>query len=72
MSDCSKNWTMKAKNGLAIVVPNNDSRTHSDFSPLCLCRPKVYKIEDGTIIIHNSYDGREYHEPDNEKYDLIQ
>ena len=44
------------------IVPTNDIKPHSD---LVTCKCKPTPSEDGKLIIHNSWDGREFFEPDN-------
>ncbi len=44
------------------IVPTNDLKPHSDHRA-CKCQPTP--SEDGLLIIHNSFDGREFFEPDN-------
>ena len=39
------------------VLPINDLRGHVEEGVLCPCMPRVR--EDGELVIHNSYDGRE-------------
>lgn len=42
------------------VIPINDTEEHID-STTCKCKPRVDILENGDIIIvHNSYDGREF------------
>jgi hypothetical protein len=43
------------------VYPLNDILPHiTEGGPGCPCRPKIEDVEGGgTLIIHNSYDGRE-------------
>jgi hypothetical protein len=40
------------------VQPIDDLREHED-SAQCWCRPSVEEEEEGTLIVHNSMDGRE-------------
>lgn len=39
------------------TTPLNDKRGHVTDGPLCPCMPRV--LDDGALIVHNSYDGRE-------------
>jgi hypothetical protein len=39
------------------IIPEDDVKPHSE-SHLCECNPRI-KFDAGTIIVHNSYDGRE-------------
>ncbi len=52
------------------VYPVNDWLEHSTNGLACQCNPKLERTEndDGWIVIHNSFDGREYKEKDNEKF----
>ena len=44
------------------TVPVRDLITH-DYSPGCICRPKVIRYLNGNAqIVHNSLDGREANE----------
>jgi len=43
------------------VMPVNDLRPHSE-SPACECRPRVEQAGEGSVVIHNSWDGREVFE----------
>lgn len=43
------------------VIPLNDLKHHSE-AVSCACRPRVEHAERGKIVIHNAYDGREFHE----------
>lgn len=47
------------------VMPIDDLREHID-SIDCWCKPTIK--ENGSVVVHNSLDGREYSEPNNEKY----
>lgn len=38
-------------------VPLNDTRQHATDDALCPCMPRA--LLDGSLIVHNSYDGRE-------------
>lgn len=50
------------------VLPVNDLKEHEESST-CACCPKLI-IENGEMIfVHNSYDGREFLEPDHEEED---
>jgi len=41
------------------ITPNNDLLPHTDDST-CPCHPKVIYENGEMIVIHNSFDGREY------------
>lgn len=44
------------------VVPINDLKPHDD-SIACACNPRLEFVEGGsTVVVHNSYDGREIFE----------
>lgn len=49
------------------VYPVNDWVDHELQGTMCICEPKV--DFDLGIVIHNSADGREYREKDNELYE---
>jgi len=54
------------------VLPLEDIKDHIE-SDLCECNPKVIYIEGEKIIIHHSYDGREFLEDwEGEKGRLLQ
>lgn len=73
MSDCFKGWdAITIRGNLVAVVPRGDSHRHFEHSQACPCRPKIIFENRVMIIIHNSFDGREYHEPNNKKYKLLQ
>lgn len=52
-----------------VVVPVNDLRAHVIHSELCPCMPLMQ--EDGHLVIHNSYDGREVGEACAKALDLL-
>jgi hypothetical protein len=41
------------------VYPLNDIIEHKTDDIDCICLPTVKEVEGGTIIVHNSFDGRE-------------
>ena len=43
------------------ILPNNDLKVHLENST-CECKPRVIFENGEMIIVHNSYDGREYKE----------
>lgn len=43
------------------VLPVNDLKEHTEDT-ICECRPKVIFENGNMIVIHNSFDGREYKE----------
>jgi len=44
------------------VVPINDLKPHVENGEHCHCKPRIQMEEHGTVVIHNSYDGREFYE----------
>jgi hypothetical protein len=42
------------------VLPINDVKPHVEAGFYCHCKPRI----DGELVIHNSYDGREFYEED--------
>lgn len=55
------------------VIPNNDLMKHdTESQENCWCNPKIEEQDNGNwVIVHNSLDGREYKEKDNDKYGKI-
>jgi hypothetical protein len=43
------------------ILPVNDIEEHEE-STTCKCQPKVEIVEGEMIVIHNSFDGREFKE----------
>jgi hypothetical protein len=43
------------------ILPINDIKPHTENST-CECKPKVIFVNGEIIVIHNSYDGREFKE----------
>ena len=42
------------------ILPVNDLKEHEELTT-CECNPRIEILDDGEImVIHNSYDGREY------------
>ena len=41
------------------IIPNGDKKTHEE-SEFCHCHPRIEHEKNGIIVIHNSFDGREY------------
>lgn len=41
------------------VLPVNDWREHEE-SRTCACGPRIDERQDGVLVIHHSYDGREF------------
>lgn len=52
------------------IEPLNDLKSHNTNSMACDCNPTLERTEndDGWLVIHNAWDGREYREKDNKKY----
>lgn len=52
------------------VYPINDLKEHNTESNNCDCNPTLERNEDNTawVVIHNSWDRREYNEQDNKKF----
>lgn len=51
------------------VFPNNDLRDHVTDGDPCPCMPRT--LEDGELIVHNSYDRRETGEVCRKALDLL-
>jgi hypothetical protein len=47
------------------ILPRNDIEEHSECGD-CKCNPRIEKLSDRVLIIHNSFDGREAVELANE------
>lgn len=45
------------------IVPVSDSKEHSTTSEYCKCSPVIDRKEKTILVIHNSFDGREFYEP---------
>lgn len=45
------------------VYPLNDQKPHILIGTLCQCQPSLQEY--GSVIIHYSFDGREFYEADN-------
>ena len=41
------------------IIPTNDLKEHEE-STTCQCKPKIIENNGEIIVVHNSYDGREY------------
>ena len=63
-----KRWQLwHSKEPCAVhVVPTNDLKEHVERGTWCHCEPRLEAEGDGTIVIHNAYDGREFVETENE------
>lgn len=46
------------------VLPLDDLKFHSEVGTYCRCQPRLQPEPNGTIVIHNAYDGREFFEED--------
>jgi hypothetical protein len=44
------------------VLPVADSKSHTEVGTRCKCEPRIEQVGDGTIVVHNAYDGREFYE----------
>lgn len=44
------------------VMPLEDAKPHVE-GPLCECRPFIVNGKSGGVLVHNSYDRREFTEP---------
>ena len=55
------------------VLPVNDLKEHSETDD-CECHPRIeYVGEGGKVVVHNSYDGREFYERwEDQKQQFIQ
>lgn len=51
-------WTVERFGALANVLPLNDLRRHRRGVD-CDCRPAAEESDEGALIVHNSWDGRE-------------
>ena len=49
-------------NSIAHVVPINDLFSHIEVGTRCHCKPRVEKFNPGIVVVHNSYDFREFDE----------
>ena len=45
----------------AHIIPVDDLKPHTE-SKHCKCKPEIQRTENGTLIVHYSYDGREFFE----------
>lgn len=46
------------------VLPVNDTDEHSSNGTYCRCRPSITEVENGLLVTHYAYDGREFIEDD--------
>lgn len=49
---------IKSKVKMINILPNNDLESHTE-NTTCKCEPRVIYHNGETIVIHNSFDGRE-------------
>jgi hypothetical protein len=56
-------WVSRLTNGEAHALPINDLKPHAE-SPACKCEPRVEEVSGGKVVVHNSFDGREFFEDD--------
>lgn len=52
----AKNWGIVEDNGILHIIPRNDIVQHD--LEFCMCNPRIEV--GGKLIVHNSYDCREY------------
>lgn len=45
------------------VIPIDDLKSHIEAGSWCHCAPRI----DKDVVIHNSYDGREFFEPETDE-----
>ena len=46
------------------ILPLNDLKPHTERGQYCKCEPVIDDRENGILVIHNAYDGREFSEVD--------
>ena len=51
------------------VYPFNDKWKHTIQGTSCYCNPRIQEINGNLLIVHNSYDHREFFEKDISKID---
>ena len=44
------------------VLPVGDTQLHEESGTYCNCNPSVERLDGGTVVVHNSFDGREFAE----------
>ncbi len=49
------------------VLPLEDLKPHIEAGEYCHCKPRVVQYSDGVMVVHNSYDGREFYEEKTER-----
>lgn len=49
------------------VLPVDDIKEHNSSGQYCRCQPEIRQESEGTLVIHNAYDGREFFENDEDK-----
>jgi hypothetical protein len=49
------------------IIPNNDLKLHNDLGFKCWCSPQISIEHETYIVVHNSADGREFDEIENER-----
>lgn len=64
-----KQWETLQVGEMVFVHPLEDLRGHEVESALCPCLPREH--EDGRMVVHNSYDGREIGEACSKALDLL-
>ena len=51
------------------ILPIGDLAEHTDKDLICVCSPRIeLQPNQSLIVVHNSFDGREYKEIDNVKF----
>lgn len=50
------------KSNIWHTYPLNDKLEHQTTGFGCICHPKIKHQLEGTMVVHNSFDGREYKE----------
>jgi len=47
---------------MIIILPTNDIMDHDEDSTVCECNPRIEIVDGDIMLIHNSFDGREFEE----------
>lgn len=53
-------WLVKPTDADVQVLPLDDLKQHVECGSYCHCKPSIK--EQGRLIVHNAYDGREFFE----------
>ncbi len=67
ISSDAKDWEIIEEAHEVHVMPVDDDRQHP-LSTECPCNPRVDWSNVHAVVTHNSFDHREYFEPDNDRY----